>query len=451
MIASRHNIFGKFSHSERWYLVNLLSRQADILDTETAEAYQRGAWGDNPAWAEKGYLVESREEVQRYKSAYLDFLDRREKDEIQLFFVPTYACNFACSYCYQAAYDQSQTYPSSAVLEAWFSYVDQHFAGKRKYLTLFGGEPLLNSAGQREFVEAFLKSADQRQLETAIVTNGYTLVDYVPLLARYRIREIQVTLDGLADVHDRRRPLKGGGSSFERIVEGITLALHSGIAINLRMVLDRDNISELPQVASLAIEKGWTTHPLFKTQLGRNYELHTCQAQAGALYSRVELYEDLARLIPDAPQILDFHRPAFSLSKFLWEQGELPAPLYDSCPGTKTEWAFDASGKIFSCTATVGKAGEELGTFYPAVTLKQDQIDDWEERDVTSIPECQDCSLALACGGGCASVAKNQTGRVHSPDCRPIRELLSLGLDLYFPETPKTKDEETHVDEYSRI
>lgn len=434
MTASRHNIFGKFFHSERWFLLNLLSRQADILDAETAQAYQQEKWGDNPAWAEKGYLVDPKEEAQRFKSGYLDFLDHRENDEVQLFFVPSYACNFACSYCYQAGYEQKQTYPSSEVLHAWFLYVDQHFAGKRKYLTLFGGEPLLASPGQQEFIETFLKLAQERKLDTAIVTNGYTLREYVPLLSQYHIREVQVTLDGMAEVHNRRRPLKGGGSSFERIVEGITQSLQAGIPINLRMVLDRENISELPQVAALAKAQGWTGHPKFKTQLGRNYELHTCQTEAQSLYSRVEMYEDLAQLVQESPEILEFHRPAFSLAKFLWEQGELPAPLYDSCPGTKTEWAFDASGKIYSCTATVGKEGEELGTYYPQVVLNPHLVEPWEERDVTSISECRECALALACGGGCASVAKNQTGTVKAPDCRPIRELLSLGLEAYFPE-----------------
>ena len=73
------------------------------------------------------------------------------------------------------------------------------------------------------------------------------------------------------------------------------------------------------------------------------------------------------RLIRQHPAILQFHKPAYSVSKFLFENGELPDPLFDSCPGCKTEWAFDYTGRIYSCTATVGKPGEELGTFYPEV------------------------------------------------------------------------------------
>ena len=122
-------------------------------------------------------------------------------------------------------------------------------------------------------------------------------------------------------------------------------------------------------------------------------------------------------------------------AKFLWEQGELPAPLFDACPGTKTEWAFDYTGSIYSCTATVGKAGEELGTYYPVVQVNQTVLDQWEDRDVTTVSQCGNCALQLACGGGCGAVAKNTHGSLSAPDCRPVKELLEMGLSHYFPET----------------
>jgi uncharacterized protein len=52
--------------------------------------------------------------------------------------------------------------------------------------------------------------------------------------------------------------------------------------------------------------------------------------------------------------------------------------------------------------------------------------------NVTSIPECKECSVQLACGGGCASVSRNRTGTVYSPDCRPVKKLLELGFNAYF-------------------
>jgi len=54
---------------------------------------------------EKGYLIEESEESRLYRNRYLDFIDSRDKDEIQIFFVTNYSCNFACTYCYQDQYN----------------------------------------------------------------------------------------------------------------------------------------------------------------------------------------------------------------------------------------------------------------------------------------------------------------------------------------------------------
>ena len=105
------------------------------------------------------------------------------------------------------------------------------------------------------------------------------------------------------------------------------------------------------------------------------------------------MYENIYEEVKQNPHILEFYKPAYSISKFLWENEELPNPLFDSCPACKTEWAFDYSGSIYSCTATVGKQDEKLGDFYPVISKNADLIDKWEERDITSIKECKNCSV----------------------------------------------------------
>ena len=200
------------------------------------------------------------------------------------------------------------------------------------------------------------------------------------------------------------------------------------------MVIDKENIENLADLAPFAIDKGWTSSPYFKTQIGRNYELHHCQSAASKLFSRISLYEKLYDLTKAHPHILEFYKPAYSISKFLAENGSMPDPLFDSCPACKTEWAFDYTGKIYSCTATVGKEDESLGTFYPEVSRLDGIINLWESRDVTTIPACKTCSVQLACGGGCGSVAKNKNGSIGSPDCRPVEQLLELGFAAWFNE-----------------
>lgn len=445
MKFSKHNIFSKIRGSENYFIVNPLSGNADILTPEEALkliAVQNGGKINDHRFleelAEKGYLADKVAESKLFRAKYLDFVDSRDDDEVQLFFVPNYSCNFACSYCYQDEYI-APSLPSpkgkeeeKAILDAFFAYIQAEFAGRRKYITVFGGEPLLNSPQQKALITSLLDHATAAQLDVCFVTNGYTLESYIDILKSGRIREIQVTLDGTEKIHDSRRFLKGGSPTFTKIVKGIDACLENRLTVNLRMVVDRENINDLPDLAQFAIDKGWTKSSLFKTQIGRNYELHHCQSAPDKLFNRISLYENLFELIQQHPPILEFYKPAYSVAKFLAENGDLPDPLFDSCPACKTEWAFDYTGHIYPCTATVGKADEALGTFFPEITKNAGLISEWENRDVVSIPQCADCSLQLSCGGGCGSVAKNKNGSVCSTDCRPVKELLELGFASYF-------------------
>jgi uncharacterized protein len=439
MEYSKFNIFSKIRDSENYFIINLLTGNADILtpyDAKKVELIKTGSKTVDENFMhellEKGYLIDETEETRVYRKRYLDFIDSREKDEIQIFFVTNYSCNFACTYCYQDLYTNPVQELSTEVVDAFFSYVSREFAGRKKYVTIFGGEPLLNSSKQKELISHILARSAEFDLEVSFVTNGYFLEEYSQLLREAKIREIQVTLDGTEEVHNRRRFLKGGNGSFEKIVRGIDSCLVNQIDINLRMVIDKENIGNLPELAQFAIDKGWTKSAFFKTQIGRNYELHHCQSDPDRLFDRVSIYESIYELTKEHPHILEFYKPAYSVAKFISENGELPDPLFDSCPACKTEWAFDYTGQIYSCTATVGKAEESLGTFYPAVTRRTSIIEEWEKRDVTSIPECKDCPVQLACGGGCGSVARNRTGELCSTDCRPVKELLELGFSAYF-------------------
>ncbi|MCU4162813.1 radical SAM protein [Carboxylicivirga caseinilyticus] len=431
MEFSKHNIFSKIADSDNYFIVNPLSGNADVLEPHEAKAFKEQSSDNLSEFIEKGYLVDLQKEEQLFKSKYLDFIDDRDEDEVQLFFTPWYACNFNCSYCFQDEYTNPNETVKNEVIDAFFKYVDHQFAHRRKYITIFGGEPLLNNAVKKESIERIISEANKRELDIAVVTNGYNLIDFIEALKKGRIREIQVTVDGTQEVHDARRMLRGGKGSFERISDGIDALLKNQIPVNLRMIIDKENVHNLPDFARYAIAKGWTKSPLFKTALGRNYELHHCQTNNKRLFSRIEMYQEIYKIIKENPETLEFHKPAFSISKFIFENGELPNPLFDSCTGTKTEWAFDYTGKIYSCTATVGNEGDELGTFYPEIQLNEEKIEEWEERDVLSITECSNCAVRLACGGGCTAIAKNRTGKINSPDCRPVQELLELGIGLY--------------------
>jgi len=58
--------------------------------------------------------------------------------------------------------------------------------------------------------------------------------------------------------------LKGKQPTFDKIVEGIDACLAAEININLRMVIDKENIENLAGLSRFAIDKGWTASPFSK-------------------------------------------------------------------------------------------------------------------------------------------------------------------------------------------
>jgi uncharacterized protein len=132
MEFSRHNIISRIADSTDYYIVNLLSGNADILTGDEAERFLNNSLDEPSEFVNKGYLVDRAEEENRFRSRYLDFIEERESDEVQLFFTPWYSCNFSCSYCFQDEYTNQVRETTTEVIDAFLDYVSIEFAGRKK-------------------------------------------------------------------------------------------------------------------------------------------------------------------------------------------------------------------------------------------------------------------------------------------------------------------------------
>jgi len=446
MKLSRHAILAPVSGRSDVLLVQPVSGQAALLEAGHAEALRGLASGGalpealpEETLRQAGFVVDGEADDERLlASARAEWKEEASKTPTQLVVVPSFGCNLACTYCYQELFDPTaQGLMAPEVIDAFFGWVERHHGGEspRPYVTLFGGEPLRDTPAHRDRLGRFLAGARRLRLQVAAVTNGHDLASLVPLLSEGPVKEIQVTLDGPAKLHDRRRPHKGGGATFARIVEGIDALVAAKVPVNLRVVADRENLGALPELARFAAEKGWLDLPSsrFKTQVGRNYELFGCASrqEKGALFDRVELWARYLELSEAHPLLRRFHQPRFHGIGHLADTGELPAPNFDACPAAKKEWAFGPDGSVYGCTATVGHPAHRLGRFHPELVRDEQAILRWRTRSTLTIPACSGCSLAPVCGGGCGAIAWSQKGEVHAPDCRPVPELYGLGARYY--------------------
>ena len=132
MVFSKHNIISQVINSKIFFIVNPLSQNADIISKNEADLIREGGISDNAEFIKKGYLVDEDEEKRKYKLAYLDFIDEREESETQIFFVTNYNCNFACSYCYQDGYENEQINLNNEIIDSFFEYVKNKFAGRSR-------------------------------------------------------------------------------------------------------------------------------------------------------------------------------------------------------------------------------------------------------------------------------------------------------------------------------
>lgn len=446
MRLSRSTLVAPLPGTARALLVQPLTGQAAIVDRDDARALESLATGGplprslpEETLREARFVVDSEDEDRALlAAARAEFEAESARTPTQLIVVPTFGCNLSCTYCYQEVFDpQARGLVSPAVVDAFFAYVDRfHGADSpRPYLTLFGGEPLVDTPAHHDRLGRYLAGARARGLQVATVTNGYDLEAFVPALAGGAVKEVQVTIDGPQAIHDARRPHGSGRGTFERIVRGVDALVAAGVPVNLRVVADRENLPAVPALARLAEEKGWLDLPerRFKTQIGRNYELFGCASRQarGALFDRVELWTEWTRLAEQHPVLRRFHRPRLHGARHLAETGELPVANLDACPAAKKEWAFAPDGGLYGCTATVGNPRYRLGSFHPEIVRDEAAIAPWRARSTATIPECRTCASAAICGGGCAALADAHGRGVSGPDCRPVPELLGLGARYY--------------------
>ena len=148
---------------------------------------------------------------------------RHSTATLTLTLAPTLACNFACDYCYEG---QSTVTMSDETQQALLAFVDDKLNLSSKMLiTWFGGEPTLCISIIESLQRALIELAQNHLVEmepASIISNGYLLDGAMAQrLKSVGVSEVQITLDGPPEVHDKRRRLRNGNGTFERIVRNM--------------------------------------------------------------------------------------------------------------------------------------------------------------------------------------------------------------------------------------
>ncbi len=196
-------------------------------------------------------------------------------ERLHLVLMPTEACNFRCVYCYER-FQHGRMEPR--VVGGLKRLLTRRAAELRQlFLSWFGGEPLL-APDVIDDVMLHAGRLRKRHASLAVVsditTNGYLLT---PARARrlldLGVTDYQIPFDGPRDWHDRKRVLRGGRGTFDRVWANLcALREQEGtFHVTIRLHLDRENELALPEFLDLvALEfSGDSRFELFVRPLSR--------------------------------------------------------------------------------------------------------------------------------------------------------------------------------------
>jgi len=157
-----------------------------------------------------------------------------ERNLVEVAFEATHNCNLRCGHCYNAHYlGRGKDMSTDQII---FLLNQLKVYGVQK-LKLGGGEPLL----RQDFFPIF-RASQQLGLETNFSTNGLLVEENLCDILDSGVRKMQVSLDGIGEVHDRSRDHSG---LYEIVKRGVGLLVKEGIKVNVATTLMRSNCDSL--------------------------------------------------------------------------------------------------------------------------------------------------------------------------------------------------------------
>jgi uncharacterized protein len=354
-----------------------------------------------------------------------NLIGRFSNRSLTLTVAPTLACNFKCSYCFEKPKGDAI---SMEVEKALIRFVSNRLPKMDSLnVSWFGGEPLLGIDIIERLTNAFVeecKKHDVRWRQGEIVTNGFLLTPtMVNRLKDLSISGVQVTIDGIEAVHDKRRHLKNGNGTFKKILENVKAASET-LRIVVRINIDRDNVDEIDSFLDLWNKEGLRQKiPFYFGQVQSNTE--ACADISSQCFSSREYSDLLVKLSKKAQE------KGFSIAKYpsLHKMGYCMA---DNLNG----YVIAPSGLIFKCWEEISAEVEDsVGTVFsdetdPIQIMNSAKYLNW---DPFVIDSCKNCNVFPICSGGCVYNGLNTPNR-GVEECSPWKHTLHDLLRIKYKE-----------------
>ncbi len=335
---------------------------------------------------------------------YQNSLRRHDDRRLILTINPTLACNFNCPYCFES--DHSAVYMSEEVEDGIVRLAKSRVNAKAIDVTWFGGEPLL------AFDRVKSLSRKLQGLGLAyngrMITNGYLLTsEVIEELPSLSITSLQITVDGMAALHDSRRCLRSGKPTFERIMKNIDelQARFPKIGVSIRMNVDETNKEDFIAFYHYVSAKHY---PNARLSLAFVKDLSDCKSCEN-LCNR-ERQVDFVKQVKQKYGIGD---------GLLYPASD----RYECAIRNRNALVIGPEGEIYKCWNDVGDKRKVVGHIDGTVVNEALMLRYLVGADPFMDSQCQECLLLPVCGGGCPlSRIRNKYEGAHDNVCPLYKE-----------------------------
>lgn len=326
----------------------------------------------------------------------------------------TLSCNFSCVYCFE---EHRPVFISDAVKDAIYSKVEGLAkSGINIKITWYGGEPLIAKASIWEMSKKLIDICEKYDVSytAVIVTNAYLLDKETILnMKKYKIAQVQTTLDGPEEIHNSMRKLLGNNpeGTFERIVNNLKLAVENDLKIHIRIHINKINKEKLSDLLSLLKNKG----------------LNSCAIDLGQIKPYTEnckcIVGDCLDTENFAKQSL-YYQPIFEKYGFEIFCFDYPSSILSYCRKSHNvnNFIIGPSGELYSCWVEVGDENLVIGSIFEekytsGINSHELSYFMWSPFDYEA---CTDCNILPICMGGCTHCSK----QTNKPDCQMWKYIL---------------------------
>ena len=350
----------------------------------------------------RGMIVEENADELKILNALIESV--KKIGPYSFIFTVTLACNFRCTYCYENKHPVEMTWD---VADRCIDFmVEKVKESKQKDVRIifYGGEPLLKfDLIKKILIESRKRLPSDVKISTGLITNGSLLTENVAkFMKKFDCKYSQISLDGLRELHDKRRPFTSGEGSFDAVVNGIKNAIENFDQLIIRVNVDKTNEKQIPEFLD------WLKHNnMIKTGVRVYFGPVTSTTKASEMHSRF--------CIPN----YEYGESLVKLTKLAQNKGivsyfDLPKLLY--CRAyIKRDVAFSPIGDILPCLQRMEKEFVVGNVF--SDPIYNEKAKKFYERSPLDLEKCRECPIVGFCGGGCVSEAYHKYKDINTVSC----------------------------------